>query len=225
MRRRQAPKSAVPAPSGRRRRKARNQNDFRRGHPVKSTQGQSERRVFMTVFPTALGWMAGVWRGETVAGLVFNYPDPQAALSALTKTSDGDQTFIVSSTAVDDEPTAEQATLIARLVSYAQGGADDFRDLRLDDSHLTPFQRRVIHYCRRIPTGKVLSYGQLAQKAGSPGAARAVGQVMRTNRWPLIVPCHRVVGAGGTLGGYSAPEGLALKRRLLEREGALAHKR
>jgi methylated-DNA-[protein]-cysteine S-methyltransferase len=166
--------------------------------------------------------MAGVWRGEAVAGLVFNYPDPQAALSALAKASDGEQTFIVSSTAQEDEPTAEQANLIARLVSYAEGADDDFRDVRIDNSRLTPFQQRVIHYCRRIPTGKVLSYGQLAQKAGSPGAARAVGQVMRTNRWPLIVPCHRVVGSGGTLGGYSAPEGLALKRRLLEREGAMS---
>jgi methylated-DNA-[protein]-cysteine S-methyltransferase len=187
---------------------------------VKSTKGQSERRVFMTVFPTALGWMAGIWRGEEVAGLVFNHPDPQAAMLALTKALDGVPTFIVTSAPSQDEPTAEQADLIARLGSFAEGGADDFRDVRLDDSRLTPFQQRVMHYCRRIPTGKVLSYGQLAQKAGSPGAARAVGQVMRTNRWPLIVPCHRVVGSGGALGGYSAPEGLVLKRRLLEREGA-----
>ena len=78
----------------------------------------------------------------------------------------------------------------------------------------------MIHQCRLIPYGQVLTYGELAERAGSPRAARAVGNVMRTNRFPLIVPCHRVVGAAGALGGYSAPTGLKMKRRLLRLEAA-----
>jgi len=66
----------------------------------------------------------------------------------------------------------------------------------------------------------VLTYGQLATRAGSPRSARAVGNVMASNRVPLIIPCHRVVAAGGALGGFSAPHGTRLKRRLLKLEGA-----
>ena len=85
--------------------------------------------------------------------------------------------------------------------------------------HLAPFARRVVELCRRIPYGQTLTYGELAAQAGSPRAARAVGNVMRTNRCPLVVPCHRVVPSGSGLGGYSAPGGVRAKLRLLELEG------
>lgn len=183
--------------------------------------GKPARGVFITVFPTAMGCLAGAWRGDEVLGLVFNYSDPQAAMDALLRVLERDRTSILVTASADDEPTASQAALIERLQAFASGEDDDFRDVRLDESRLTAFQRQVIRACRRIPAGQVLSYGQLAQKAGSPGAARAVGQVMQSNRWPLIVPCHRVIGAGGKLGGYSAPEGLGVKRRLLQREGVV----
>ena len=78
---------------------------------------------------------------------------------------------------------------------------------------------RVIAACRRIPWGETRSYGDLATECGSPGAARAVGSVMAKNRYPLIVPCHRVLAAGGDIGGYSAADGLVMKRRLLAAEG------
>jgi methylated-DNA-[protein]-cysteine S-methyltransferase len=165
--------------------------------------------------------MAGAWVGDELLGLAFNHSDPQAALAALATSSAHDQHLILTSPTMDDEPTVGQADLVVRLQAFAEGQGDDFLDARLDESRLTPFQRRVVHYCRRIPAGKVATYGQLAQQAGSPGAARAVGQVMASNRWPLIVPCHRVIGAGGGLGGYSAPDGLAVKRKLLAREGVI----
>ena len=79
----------------------------------------------------------------------------------------------------------------------------------------------MIDACRAIPRGETLTYGQLAAKAGYPGAARAVGQVMARNCLPLLIPCHRVVGSNG-LHGFSAPGGLATKQRLLEIEGQLA---
>ncbi len=78
------------------------------------------------------------------------------------------------------------------------------------------FQRRVYRVVCRIPPGEVRSYAWVAAAAGSPGAARAVGQALKQNPHPLIIPCHRVVASGGGLGGYS--RGLALKRALLDLE-------
>lgn len=107
-----------------------------------------------------------------------------------------------------------------RLVDYASGTADDFRDVEVAMEGLTPFGRRVVTALRRIGYGRRIAYGELAAKAGAPGAARAVGSVMSHNRVPLIIPCHRVIAAGGKLGGFSAPQGLSLKQRLLDLEAA-----
>jgi methylated-DNA-[protein]-cysteine S-methyltransferase len=95
---------------------------------------------------------------------------------------------------------------------------DDFLDIELDLNERTPFQRSILQKCREIAIGETISYAELATQAGYPNAARATGQVMATNRFPLIVPCHRVVGSGGSIGGYSAPDGLQMKRRLLALE-------
>jgi methylated-DNA-[protein]-cysteine S-methyltransferase len=106
--------------------------------------------------------------------------------------------------------------LIRRLQAFASGKRDDdFLDIPLHVSNMTPFQQAVIERCRRIPAGETLSYAGLGKAAGHPGAARAVGRVMATNRFPLIVPCHRVVSATGAIGGFSAPDGIDMKRRLL----------
>ncbi len=83
----------------------------------------------------------------------------------------------------------------------------------------TPFQRRVYEALLKIPKGQVRTYAQVARMIGRPKAARAVGQALKRNRWAPRIPCHRVVAGDGTLGGYSAPGGLAAKRRLLRREG------
>lgn len=90
----------------------------------------------------------------------------------------------------------------------------------LDRKDVTDFAWRVLETLRReVPFGKVVSYGDLAAKAGSPLAARAVGSVMAHNRWPLIFPCHRVVGSDGSLTGFGS--GLPMKEHLLRLEGAL----
>jgi methylated-DNA-[protein]-cysteine S-methyltransferase len=94
--------------------------------------------------------------------------------------------------------------------------------IRVDLGTTRSFAGRVLEACRRIPFGETMSYADLADAAGSPRAARAVGNVMAANRIPLIIPCHRVVGAGNSLGGYSAPAGLAMKKRLLAMEAAAA---
>lgn len=92
---------------------------------------------------------------------------------------------------------------------------------QLDWQDVSPFHRRVLRECYRIAPGTTLSYGELAAKVDSPGAARAVGAAMARNRWPLLIPCHRVVGSSGKLTGYSGVGGIHTKRQLLDLEAAL----
>ncbi|MBI1345674.1 methylated-DNA--[protein]-cysteine S-methyltransferase [bacterium] len=105
-----------------------------------------------------------------------------------------------------------------RITNHLNGEFDHFLDVKVADLWSTPFQRDVVQTLRLIPAGQTTSYGDLARKVGRTGAARAVGQVMATNPVPLIVPCHRVLGSGGRLGGFSAPTGTVLKQQLLDLE-------
>ncbi len=107
-----------------------------------------------------------------------------------------------------------------RLERYCLGERGDFDDVPLALPSLTEFQQRVLKVTRRIPYGKTLSYGRLAEKAGAPRAARAVGTVMSSNRFPIVIPCHRVVAAGDKTGGYTCPQGVGMKLRLLAMEAA-----
>lgn len=104
------------------------------------------------------------------------------------------------------------------LAGYFDGDCSAFDSLDLDPAGWTPFLSAVYRVCREIRPGQTLTYGQIAALAGSPRAARAVGQAMATNRLILVIPCHRVVASGGRLGGYGGPGGLATKRWLLEHE-------
>jgi len=111
--------------------------------------------------------------------------------------------------------------LIERVRRHLEGKPEDFTDVRLDAAGVSPFASRVYAAVRAIPAGKTCTYGELTAAIGaSPKAARAVGAALGANRWPLIVPCHRIVGAGGRLTGFSAPGGVRAKARLLAIEGA-----
>jgi methylated-DNA-[protein]-cysteine S-methyltransferase len=109
--------------------------------------------------------------------------------------------------------------LVERLRAYFAGADDSFEDVDLDLEYETPFLDACARELRRIPRGEVVTYGELAALAGSPGAARAAGSFCARNRLGLFVPCHRVVGADG-LGSYGS-YGVQYKRRLLELEGAV----
>lgn len=161
------------------------------------------------LFSTKLGWMAAVTRGDCLCELSFGHASPDAALTALRTVGE-----VVTSL------STFQASLRRRLTAFAAGELDDFRDVAIDASGMTPFRRTVTERCRKIAPGETMSYMELAAAVGSPAAARAVGTVMSRNPFPLIVPCHRVLGAAGKLGGYSAPGGLDTKRRLLDMERA-----
>ena len=106
----------------------------------------------------------------------------------------------------------------AQLDEYFRGERRDF-DVPLDIEG-TPFQRQVWDALVTIPYGVTESYAELAERVGRPGAARAVGGANGRNPVPIVVPCHRVINASGTLGGYGGPgdEGLAMKRALLDLE-------
>ena len=122
-----------------------------------------------------------------------------------------------------DNPALQAAS--NQLMEYFSRKRQAF-DLPLFLDDLTPFQRKVLLLTSQIPFGSVLSYGELAVQAGSPGAARAVGAAMAGNPIPIIIPCHRVVGSDRSLHGYAAPDGILTKATLLQLEGhrIVAHK-
>lgn len=113
-------------------------------------------------------------------------------------------------------------TVAAALTSLLDGtGASP--DLILDLSWCTPFQKKILAAARGIPRGATVSYAQLARMAGFPRAVRAAASVMRNNRFPVVVPCHRVIRSDGSAGGFMGKTGgsaIALKRRLLAAESA-----
>lgn len=113
---------------------------------------------------------------------------------------------------------AQGTTFMKAVNEYLATGKDRFSSFAPDYTGMTPFRKKVMEELRNIPAGSTVTYGQLAATAGSPGAARAVGNVMATNPVPLFVPCHRVVATDG-LGGFTG--GLDVKRALLRLEKAL----
>jgi methylated-DNA-[protein]-cysteine S-methyltransferase len=130
-----------------------------------------------------------------------------------------------------DDPPPSKATLskkpgrngddfatnvIARLEAFFAGEPVDFADVDLDLEELTGFQRACADALRRLPRGEVVTYGELAALAGRPGAARAAGTFCAQNKLSILIPCHRVVAAGG-IGGYGS-SGIDVKRRLLALE-------
>lgn len=163
------------------------------------------------IFPTDLGWMGVAWKGNKLTRLSFDHPSAAAAMAAL----EAD----VPQAERTDTPPEWVADVVRRLQSYAAGQAEQFGDVPLDLTHLSAFQVSVVKACRKIGRGKVRTYGELAAAAGSPGAARAVGSVMSKNRFPIVVPCHRVVAAGNSLGGFSSRDGVCMKERMLALEG------
>jgi methylated-DNA-[protein]-cysteine S-methyltransferase len=125
--------------------------------------------------------------------------------------------------ATGSEPPPEVLDARDRILALLSGEAADLGPIRLDLDRIGDFERRLYAVARAIPPGQVATYGELAARLGEPSGAQAVGQAMGRNPWPIVVPCHRVVGSNGKLGGFSAPGGTKTKLRILEIEGALRH--
>jgi methylated-DNA-[protein]-cysteine S-methyltransferase len=117
-------------------------------------------------------------------------------------------------------PPPEVRAAIERIVALLRGQPSDLSGIRLDMAGLAPFVRRVYMLARKIPPGSTLRYGEIALRLGVPGSARAVGQALGRNPFAIVVPCHRVIAAGGRSGGFSANGGVATKLRMLAIERA-----
>jgi methylated-DNA-[protein]-cysteine S-methyltransferase len=161
----------------------------------------------ISVFSTPIGWMGLIGRDNRVEQLMFGHASANEVWRKLSASCD--EEF------VEDDWYPE---LRLMLESYAAGEGVDFSEIEVALPPMTAFQERVVSELRKVPYGHTLTYGELAARAGSPKAARAVGSVMSHNRIPLIIPCHRVVGSAGSLGGFSAPRGVAFKKQLLALE-------
>jgi methylated-DNA-[protein]-cysteine S-methyltransferase len=106
-----------------------------------------------------------------------------------------------------------------QIIAYFEGASVNFSpDISVDFNGFGNFSRKVLTTCRNIEFGRTISYSELAKKAGRPAASRAVGNVMAKNPMPLIIPCHRVLRTDGKMGGFSAPGGISLKRKMLTLE-------
>jgi len=120
-------------------------------------------------------------------------------------------------------PPPDIQVALERVVALLRGEASDLSGIPLDMERVPPFHRRVYEAARAIPSGTTLSYGEIAARIGAPGSARAVGQALGRNPFAIVVPCHRVLAAGGKVGGFSANGGIATKLRLLAIEAAQAN--
>jgi methylated-DNA-[protein]-cysteine S-methyltransferase len=106
-----------------------------------------------------------------------------------------------------------------QIIAYFEGDFVKFnRDIPLCFDGLSPFAVSVLKTCRKIEIGRTVTYGELAKKAGRPNASRAVGSALAKNPMPLIIPCHRIIRSDGKLGGFSAPGGIAVKKKMLDLE-------
>jgi len=157
-----------------------------------------------TVFKTAMGWVGILASEKGVLGTTLPQPTPGEATTALGPA--------VKLAGKDDGALED---LASRVKGYFDGRQVDFHDV-LDMGRYKPFQRRVWEATRRIPRGETRSYLWLAKHVRRARAARAVGQALGKNPFPIIVPCHRVIASDGGLCGFGG--GLEMKRRLLEME-------
>lgn len=120
------------------------------------------------------------------------------------------------------QPPQDVQEVVNAIVALMLGEAVDLSGILLDMEHVPDFHRRVYEITLAIPPGKTISYGGIANRLGVPGSAQAVGRALGHNPFAIIVPCHRVLAAGGKDGGFSANGGTATKRRMLVIEGAIA---
>jgi methylated-DNA-[protein]-cysteine S-methyltransferase len=162
------------------------------------------------IFQTATGFCGVTWNNVGIARFQLPTKSAEAAERILLRRVPGVE---------PGTPTPEVAEFVAATKRYFQGEETDFSDFTIDLSGQDEFFRQIYAAARKIRWGQTTTYGALAKEIGAgPEAARDVGQAMAKNPVPLIIPCHRVLAAGGKLGGFSAPGGSATKIRMLELE-------
>jgi methylated-DNA-[protein]-cysteine S-methyltransferase len=161
------------------------------------------------VFDTAIGPCGVAWSERGVTRLQL----PESNRGATEKR------LGASAERATEAAPAEIEQLIANVRDYMTGRSIDFVSVVVDLTNIEPFESEVYAAARAIPWGQTVSYGELARRIGSPGAARAVGRALGRNPVPIIIPCHRILAKGHRIGGFSAPGGTFTKERLLALEG------
>jgi methylated-DNA-[protein]-cysteine S-methyltransferase len=164
-----------------------------------------------TVFDTAIGCCGIVWSARGIAGVQFPEKSNQATRSRVQRRF---------SAARETPPPANVQRVIEGIGALLRGEAIDLTDVDLDGGAISEFNRRVYDVARGIRPGATLSYGEIAERLGDRTLAREVAQALSENPFPIIVPCHRVLAAGGKMGGFSGPGGVRTKLRLLSIERA-----
>jgi len=170
----------------------------------------SKREAFYTLFDTPIGICGLIWNGRGVAGVQLPEDDASRTRSRI------EERFLGISEA--SPPVAIQA-IIADVIALLNGERRDLSHVPLDLEGVPELHRRVYEVALTIPPGRLLTYGEIGSRIGVDNA-RLIGQALGKNPFPIIVPCHRVVAAGGKLGGFSASGGGDTKRRLLAIEDA-----
>lgn len=165
------------------------------------------------LFETRIGTCAIVWRGRRIVGSALPAPLTER-LSDLVRRRHAN--------AAEALPPRFVADVIAGILALLTGEPRDLMEAPLDLSGIGDFERRVYALARGIPPGETRTYGDLAREIGDVALSRGVGQALGRNPFPIIVPCHRILAAGGKTGGFSAPGGVDTKFRILEIERAHA---
>ncbi len=169
------------------------------------------RTLAYALFDTPLGACGVAWSEVGITSLLLPGTEEAHTRAALRRRH---------AEARESAPPAAVQTAIEAITALLSGEPRDLADITLDLQGAPDFHRRVYEQSRRIGPGHTCTYGELAEQIGEPGAARAVGQALGANPVAVIVPCHRVLAAGGRPGGFSAPGGIETKRRLPEIEQA-----
>jgi methylated-DNA-[protein]-cysteine S-methyltransferase len=158
------------------------------------------------LFETPIGTCAIAWTEPGIAALQLPERTAAATRARITHRLPD---------ATESGPPPEIRTIIDKIAALIAGDDIDLRDIPLDLTGIPAFDCRVYEIAREIPPGETMTYGAIATRLGDPHAARAVGQALGKNPVAIIVPCHRVLAAGGRIGGFSANGGVGTKRRLL----------
>ncbi len=167
-------------------------------------------RAFV-LFDTRIGRCGIAWSQQGIVGVQLPESDERATRARLMRRFPD---------AIEARPPAEMDSAVEGIRRLLAGERVDLSGVALDMDGVPVFHRQVYEIARSIPAGSTLTYGDIAGRLGAPEAARAVGQALGQNPFAIIVPCHRVLAAGGKLGGFSAPGGRTTKLRLLTIEGA-----
>jgi len=167
--------------------------------------------LFHHVFETAMGFCGIAWSERGICRFMLPMNAPGPTEERMTRPLEN---------SLPAEPVGLAADVVAAARRYFAGEREDFSAYPVDLEGVDPFRRAIYQAARRLGYGETTTYGGLAADAGFPHAARETGVALGRNPLPLIIPCHRILAAGGKLGGFSAPGGTATKQKMLALENA-----